>query len=185
MTAKKYFKIVCKDENGTLASYTDCFVYKPKTWHDKSETSRGTPFFVFTTRQAAEKFEPQVVEHELWECEIDKPFEESVELGHISKFKPNAVFCNKVKLTKCLRPAIGYEELYDGAIFRIKGTKQYLQYNSYDSVLEYLGGKKHGEVFDSCVEDNIKMMEAGRYAKTLIHCPDAKLKVTVEVTTKY
>ena len=185
MTAKKYFKIVMKDENGTLTSYTDSFVYKPKTWHDKSETSRGTPFFVFTTRQAAEKFESQVAEHELWECEIDKPFEESVELGHISKFKPNAVFCNKVKLTKCLRPAVGYVGLYDGAIFRIKGTKQYLQYNSYDSVLNYLGGKKHGEVFDSCFEDNIKMMEVGRYARTLIHCPDAKLKVTVEVTTKY
>jgi len=189
MTNKKYYKVVYKNKYNVLRAYNRSFEYKPKTWHDKSETVNKTAFFVFTTLKAAEEFDSGEETKEIWECQIVNPHEyESILKRYILSYKTDAVFCDKVKLTNRIPKSTAFPqiELENGMIFRIKGKKQYLQYLTdvpTESIgLHYLGGKSHGLLYHSIPDwENVGDILYGYCNGDLVYCPGYKARVTVDI----
>ena len=171
----KYYKVVC-DNN---MSHRYSFEYTVGKWHHKNETMYGTSFFVFTTLEAAEDFRDEYMYGGLiYECEIKGKSLTDPELGHITRFKDNAVFAESVRL-------IPQPSIKSGMVFRVKRTKKYVQLMEYDEeqlTLIYIGGKTHGKYYDEETYGlDEYMIEFQQNYPELVYCPNAKVQINIEV----
>lgn len=177
---KKYYKVVEITTDGKMEACANSFKYTPQKWHNKSETDRGNPFFVFTTLEEANNYMRDY--RQLWECEVVNPHTNDIVLGNITDYKNNAVFCDSVKLIQRINgDGKSYEfiPLKDGMVFRVKRTKTLLMYSKGRNKLVYAGGKYHGEVYDEDVSCNdVTMLCTDHY---LVYLPGTKVKTTVQI----
>lgn len=176
MVKQKYYKVVTPDSDGKLRSGRHNIVYTPQKWKTKASTPCKTPFFVFTELEAAINY---AEEHDdIWECQVDKAFTNDKELGDISEYKDNAAFANKVMLTKRVKKGCVWlsEEMY----FRVKNSNQYVQVDSSNTDLLYVGGPNHEEVYGDLYDCDFVEEVEQKYG--VVYCPGIKLEI--KITTK-